>query len=922
MKQFKLTTFLILSTLLLAAGSVFAAGTAVNETITNVASATYNDSSGDPQTAISNPVTTIVQQIYNFTITPNGTEAAPGQIESALPGAPVYFNYTVTNTGNGNDTINLATLLDPVANPTADFLPTGVTIYRDTGCDGSVSGDSVISSVDLAADSSACIIVAATIPTGTANGQVGNVNLTGISATDATATDTDNWARAVANTGGNLTANKAATPSGTVAAGDTISYTVNGSNNGGSAAYGVDVSAYTGTPGSIGIVLVDPLDPNVSLSGLATGTAGAGSASIYYSADSGATWQATPTGAVNTVAMVILDPAPSSAFFTQTANYSMSFSVTVNPGVAAGTTITNQAAITYKATSTAPATTTNTNTATNSVTASYDVAIGPAGQPTTDGLSGAASYTDPVSGNTWNVTLSGGFTAGDDTQTISDAVFTGDTIAFNHTIQNTGNANDSFSVSHSTPSGYTVTLYQADGVTPLVGAVGPLAPGATQNVVVKVNVPAGATTATTVTVTVASTNNPSQTDITTDAIPAPSAGYGVNITTQADTTPTVDDAQDTLGSSAANPGTTLSFPIRVTNTGSQSDSYDLTGSLPAGWSVTFVQDANCDGTADGATVTVTTTVPAGGNVCYIAQVTIPAGASPSAANPIAFTSTSNGDASVSNTVAGTVDIGTVGSIEFVNNQIATTSPDSVVTYQHTVINNGNDTATISIPAQAAGTAFTYQYAVDTDNDGDFSDETFYTELTAANGQSFTVAASGTQTVFVQVIVPDTAADGDVEVVTVTANAAYPGGATASDTIQDRTTVQAGELDLVKTGRTCDTATCSTVLNPTGSTAEPGNFLVYTVTASNIGSGNLTNVKVSDPLPAFTNFVSVSASSTVTGTILYSTDGSTWSATAPTALAAGGTIYVGVDTNADTTITITDIVGSSQNIVLSFTVQVQ
>ena len=56
--------------------------------------------------------------------------------------------------------------------------------------------------------------------------------------------------------------------------------------------------------------------------------------------------------------------------------------------------------------------------------------------------------------------------------------------------------------------------------------------------------------------------------------------------------------------------------------------------------------------------------------------------------------------------------------------------------------------------------------------------------------------------------------------------------------------------------------------------------VVDLVASNIGAGNLTEVKVSDPQPGFTDFVSVSATTTSAGTVLYSTDGTTWSTTAP------------------------------------------
>ena len=960
---------------LVAAGLAFADGTAANERITNVATATYNDSAGDPQTTTSNPVTTIVQQVYNFTITPNGAdEANPGQTETALPGAPIYFNYTVTNTGNGLDTIDLTPFNEAAtddggtaydddgatAGDQSNFDLTGLTIYRDTGCDGSVAGDSTITDITLDADESACIIIAGTIPGTATDGQVANANIYGVSQGDGTVTDENNWARAEANTAGNLTGNKVANPaSGTpVAAGGTISYTITGSNNGGSAAYGVAVTyeqsdavgaGTTTTTNTTGIFIQDVLDTDVSYTAASlSGTAGAGTVVPVYRDDTNGNWydeEADVPNSIDAVGMIIVDPAPISAFFPQTANYSMSFSVTVNSGTTATTPVNNSATINYDTDNNGGngTSTTTTNTTNNPVAATYSVKIGPDNRPeedldTTVGDSNTttseASYTDPASGDTWNVSLDGdgsGANTGD-TQTITDTVLTGDTVAFRHTVKNTGNANDSFDITAASASGYTVALYQADGVSPLLGSVGPLAPGGELDIVVKVNV--SGTTGDTVTVTATSTTSGSATDISTDVIPTP-VNRAVDLATYGESNDG-DAADDDPANQTATPGDTLTYPIEVTNTGNAADTYDITENLPAGWTVQYFPDTNCDGDADdgGAEAVAladpedTGSIAAGATACFVAVVTVDAGAT-NDSDPgttgfqpydIDFTVTSQTNAAVTDTISTQVEV-QVADIEFISNQTATTSPDSTVTYTHTLINNGNAAASVDIPAQS-GTAFTYQYAVDTDGDGDFSDETFTSSLSGV-----AVAASDTETIFVRVVVPDTAVDGDTETVTVEARAA--GTATVLDSVQDTTIVQAGELDLVKSAQTCITADCSDGTDPqsaTGATAEPGDYLEYTVVASNIGSGNLTNVKVSDPLPAFTDFASVSATSTATGTILYSTDGNTWTVAAPGALTAGQTVYVAVDTNGSGAgagaIDTNDVLAPGETITLTFVVQVQ
>lgn len=83
--------------------------------------------------------------------------------------------------------------------------------------------------------------------------------------------------------------------------------------------------------------------------------------------------------------------------------------------------------------------------------------------------------------------------------------------------------------------------------------------------------------------------------------------------------------------------------------------------------------------------------------------------------------------------------------------------------------------------------------------------------------------------------------------------------------------------------------------------------------------------VADPVPSYTTFVSVSATATGfsgTYTVLYSTDGTTWSTTAPTSVPTGGTVYVGVDTNGDNAITDADLMPPAARITITLQVQVQ
>lgn len=370
---------LLLALVLGLAYAMTPAGTAIQ----NQASASYIDSANQPRTATSNLVTTIVQQVYAFSITPNGTEPSPGQTKNALPGGQVVFSYVVTNNGNGTDTINLAT-----AQGTADnFDLLSPTIYRDANCNGTLdAGETApITGVTLGMGQSACVLVVATVPSSATGGQYGNLNLEGTSAGDATVTDTDNWARAAATTAAALTASKAASPAGSVSPGDTITYTISGQNVGGSPAYGISVTV--DSTSKTGILIADTIPTGLTVSATPTGYAGAGTVTYVY--DDGTGWKTLtssdlPLTGNGTVKIGMLIEGTGD-FFPVGAQYTFSFAATVPSAASAGTSYTNSATVQFDANGDGDAAdsgeTVTTNTTTNTVGASYNVAVGPTGTP-------------------------------------------------------------------------------------------------------------------------------------------------------------------------------------------------------------------------------------------------------------------------------------------------------------------------------------------------------------------------------------------------------------------------------------------------------------------------------------------------------------------------------------------------------------
>jgi len=910
--------FALLVAALILFGAVMAQQTPAGTNISNQASASYIDSAGQPRTTTSNQVITVVQQVYSFTITPNGNnENSPGQTKTALPGGQVIFNYVVTNTGNGTDTINLSTVLGTSHN----FNLLNPTIYLDANCNGNLdAGETTpITSVTLGMGQQACVIVTATIPLNATSGQYGNLNLVGTSAGSLSVTDNDNWARAVVSTQAILTAFKSASPTGPVTPGSTITYTISGSNTGGSAASGVSVTGL-GT----GILISDTIPNGLVVSTMPTGSAGAGTVQMVFSTD-GTTWAPLTSGNLpltgNGTIAVGMFISGSGAFFPQTASYTFSFQATVPASAPAGTNYPNTATVTYND-GTANQTTTS-NTTTNTVAAAYNVAVGPFGFP-----QGSATGTYTVGGYT--VTRSG------DQQTIA-SVNSGTTVIFRHTLRNTGNTPDSFTLSFSgAPTGWACSLVADDLTTPISGPVGPLAANSDFNFALKCQVPATyiSNTAATITITATSVGDPSKSDTTTDVVNAVADGFRFDLygglddgsptnTYDVGKTPnglvhTSDDTTNPtrpfIPTTTANPGASVTYRLRVENLNpnNQADNYLLLVQPVLNFvqevdSVLFYADADDDGIPDGAPISNTGLVNFGDTFRYLAVVTLKANAAPVS---VGFNFAAQSTASTSeglDWVYAQIDVNLVAQVTLNPDRSGTVTSPGTIQYTHTLTNNSNTDATCSINGDGGSFGWTYQYSLN----GSTWSTSLSGVLVAANG--------GSQIIYVRVLVPAGQPIGRTDVNTVTATCTV-GSATATDTASETTTVVGGDLRLTKSAVSYIGNTPN-VRHPTGATAFPGDVIEYTVEARNIGTGNLTQVVITDPLPSYTTFMSVSASASF-GTVLYSTNGTTWIATPPTTLSAGSSIYVAVDTNGDGNITSADVMPPSATITITFRVQVQ
>ena len=117
--------------------SAHAAAPAAGTNISNVASATYTDSTGASKSVNSNIVTTTVSPVGSITLVANRTA-------TANPNALVSLSHTLTNNGNSTDTITLS--VANIANGSGgdDYDFSGLKVYLDSNNDGTPDGAPIV----------------------------------------------------------------------------------------------------------------------------------------------------------------------------------------------------------------------------------------------------------------------------------------------------------------------------------------------------------------------------------------------------------------------------------------------------------------------------------------------------------------------------------------------------------------------------------------------------------------------------------------------------------------------------------------------------------------------------------------------------------------------------------------------------------
>ncbi|MED5238409.1 MAG: hypothetical protein VX379_02415 [Pseudomonadota bacterium] len=931
----KMAVSLVSGGLLFAAGQAWAL-TEAGTDIKNKATVTYEDANGNSYSAQSNEAVVTVAEVYAGTLRNDGNKAG-------APGETVYFSHSLKNTGNARDTFVLSG---------RDGGATGAVtydVYLDANGNGQPdAGENIVTQVDLDPDQQVELILAVPVPSGTAagttidatllaqstqgdgvyaaadgglvqdigtNGDAGTYDADGDGNADGNDTNND---QVTVTTDAVLVTTKSASVD---TVNNTITYTLTVKNNGGRAA--TDVNIFDAVPANATFVDITSVNGLLAANGDTyednTGTDQSipADATTLYAPGSLATidepagvdLDGDGTTGETGIPGVLLTDASLGVNTTVSIVYQVSFDPTAPAGTEIKNTFAAQGNLDNDAGTTEDAVTSNTVTTVIGQTYAVDA------NDTEDATDG----TD------------------DDIYTVASAA-SGAVVDFKHTITNNGNGVDVFELSAANdatnpfPAGTTFTFWNAAGTVQITDTngdgnpdTGELDPAEALNITVKADLPASASGAGPYqfNLTATSAGDNAQSDTTAGVLSTINAA-AVDIANTANATGMGDSAVDadantgtptTTNTAAA--GAVTAFNLYVANESGNAQSYTLGGTVPAGWSVQFVDvgvDTDGNGTVDntsnaGDVVTATPNLPAGAVYHYTANVTVSSNVAQARADytggdavntndsdgdyPVTFTVTSPSDSNINDSKLDAVDVVANRDLSITPDGANQVQPGGNVDYPHVLSNDGNSTETVELSAtnSEAGFTNTTQLFVDTNNDGT---PDAYRELSqlaglATAGQlwvrdqagnpvqigvadadsdnlpELTLEAGEKVEVLVTVFAPATASQGTQDTLSLSAtNEDGTAGAAASATANDVTEVILGQVRLNKLAGVDADCSCNagtpdwTPDTPFAATqttqVEPGQCVIWDLTATNEGAATARNVTINDETTPYTTFL--------------------------------------------------------------------
>jgi len=313
------------------------------------------------------------------------------------------------------------------------------------------------------------------------------------------------------------------------------------------------------------------------------------------------------------------------------------------------------------------------------------------------------------------------------------------------------------------------------------------------------------------------------------------------------------------------PGTAVVFAHTLTNTGNGPDSFPVAAASARGWPVTLYRDWNGDGLLDAGDSLLTGPVPLGYGAAasLIAQVAVPAGASPGVSDTITVTATSRFNPAVSSSVQDRLDVSasgavTIGLTKQVDRPTAVAADVLTYTLAYAASGSGTDSSVTladTVPAGASYVAGSMRW-----------NGTPLTDATGDDAGSFVAAGNGVVVVTVGAVAGGTGGtvtfqarvdSGPARTVTNSGAATYVWSGTPSTAYSNavQTTVLVPALTLTKA-----------LVSPTQ--AQIGQQVLYTLRYGDATSGApVSNVVLTDTLPAGLNYVSATPAPSTVGPVL-------------------------------------------------------
>jgi uncharacterized repeat protein (TIGR01451 family) len=287
------------------------------QVITSQSIATF-DENGSRLNVASNEVSLIVLAIYGPVLLPDGTTSTPANVAYAFSGERVTFPYYLTNTGNDDDTFELAVSFEAPS----DFVPSLTEVYLDLDGDSLIDpGEPLVTNVGpLLSGEGTSLVLAADLPMGLTGGEVAHLDLSARSIADTSLVDEGNIVRIIARDEARVELVKSASNT-SMMPGDNVTFTVAFSN--------------TGERDATNVIISDPIDSvgntagAVYLAGSATATP---SGTIEYFDETTGSWVdiAPPADRVKGVRLLLASVAPGETG-------SLEFGVSVPSDMLAGT---------------------------------------------------------------------------------------------------------------------------------------------------------------------------------------------------------------------------------------------------------------------------------------------------------------------------------------------------------------------------------------------------------------------------------------------------------------------------------------------------------------------------------------------------------------------------------------------------------